>query len=1043
MGGKAKQSQRTKNNVRPSSSGRSAELLNNVIKTDNVFGSLSPGKGLTGLFPTMAAGPLDQLASNEYTLAFKKLNKKDPITRTKALHELLELVKNSDIEDVVAALPNWAHFYLMLTIDSERKVREATQACHGLILSRCGRRAGPHVRRLLPAWLLAQHDEYAPAQALANQHLHATFPDHKLGDAITFCKSEIMSLITDNLTGNAEAILNKKIDDPEERKLQVSRVISSSLRALDMFVSRLAPEHDEWLLEQLQALFSNSFWKIANHESHHVRAAWFTALGRLVDRLGSALGPALGPLARALLAAPDARARAAAPRWAALLLLLYKVPDWHVWLKNKDLLVKRLIDTLENGGCGDASLLSNVLLPLLSKLPDELLTKQFYLTFFNAFFTGLQIKTILNSKSERQSWITNLAECLRYLSIQKHDFVIEIVSHVHRTWLEKIFAIPDDTTRDHLIKISAQKMAAMVKYWIKQTAESTDDVYDKLVRNFWQNFGVIVVTQIENVPVEDEDISKLIHTHTLLFKALKAKSEAKKSIRFEGDVTNETEPIEEAVEYEKNVLEAFEHSLNECVSKACSAYFEYADKKQMSRSVFPPLLSIIISFESESLFLGIARSYNTNTLYLFYDKVLRGWLASDTMRCKALAEIVFMISKYLNDEELEAMYNSFQHLSPVAVEWCISLSLSLAHRTRTAGARWLRGDVVQQALVALCKRGDDEANRLLLTCLAQDTGGSTIPPHTTRAIVSHVSLTLSHTSGSELATRAQFGAALCRALGASTHAHDLLVTLFLLNLTLLPKEPDTEEGEEETDETIPLASISASSWRELLHAWHQAVCALAPVDRLPLVDRAVKEIQGKLRDNHDALDIPIIEHIVSICPYLVDFDNVTIDNSELIQITKQLLNIDITHSETAVLVYALRKDIVYGKLTCPIDDGHIMKKVLEIANTNSTKDLATSDVVAYVNKVVFRAAFLKEIVTRSKELDGSLFDDEFFRLLFVDVLYDFTVVSSLCEVYAFVSIFIINKLLGIILTINSTVEQLEYYHKVRSSNKFYLDTLHL
>lgn len=46
-----------------------------------------------------------------------------------ALHELCELVNNGDVEDVVAALPSWAHFYKILTADTDRKVREMTQVC--------------------------------------------------------------------------------------------------------------------------------------------------------------------------------------------------------------------------------------------------------------------------------------------------------------------------------------------------------------------------------------------------------------------------------------------------------------------------------------------------------------------------------------------------------------------------------------------------------------------------------------------------------------------------------------------------------------------------------------------------------------------------------------------------------------------------------------------------------------------------------------------------------------------------------------------------
>ncbi|XP_013142388.1 PREDICTED: E3 ubiquitin-protein ligase listerin [Papilio polytes] len=125
MGGKSKKD-RTKNNARPSSSGRSAELLINSTKDPAIFG-ITSGKLLTPIFSTLAAVNFEDGLNTEYALCFKKFNKKDPITKSKALQELLELTRQSSSEDVVAALPAWAHFYPILSVDTDRKVREYTQ----------------------------------------------------------------------------------------------------------------------------------------------------------------------------------------------------------------------------------------------------------------------------------------------------------------------------------------------------------------------------------------------------------------------------------------------------------------------------------------------------------------------------------------------------------------------------------------------------------------------------------------------------------------------------------------------------------------------------------------------------------------------------------------------------------------------------------------------------------------------------------------------------------------------------------------------------
>lgn len=71
----------------PSSSGRSAELLSGA-ESAGAGPLASPiGKPLV-LFPTLGASPLSGARlTTEFSLCFKKLNKKDPITKTKVVYD--------------------------------------------------------------------------------------------------------------------------------------------------------------------------------------------------------------------------------------------------------------------------------------------------------------------------------------------------------------------------------------------------------------------------------------------------------------------------------------------------------------------------------------------------------------------------------------------------------------------------------------------------------------------------------------------------------------------------------------------------------------------------------------------------------------------------------------------------------------------------------------------------------------------------------------------------------------------------------------------
>ncbi|CAB3237900.1 unnamed protein product [Arctia plantaginis] len=1052
MSGK-KQSQRTKNNARPSSSSRSAELLNHSMSFDGGLMTISGGKVLPALFPTLAAVNIDQGLKPEYQMCIKKLSKKDPITRAKALQELCELVNNGNVDDAVAVLPAWAHCYKTLTFDTDRKVREMTQLCHGALVRMCGRRTAPHLKALLPPWLQAQYDEHAPAMAHAQNSLMSTFPDSKLPDAISFCKSEVMAHLLENLIGNTESIISKKLDEedlflnypinviesPDERELQMCRIITGSLRGLEYFVPQLPAAHHEWLWAELAPLLAaDAYWKMSTHNMHLVRAAWFGVTGRVVERFAAQFAERLGARAlRLLLAAPrGTHALVAAQLWTCLLQFMHNVPDWQKYLDKKELLIKRILDVLEAGGWGDARHLSTMLLPLLAHLPRDVLTKEFYEKFFNAIYKGFEKKNIITSKSERQSWITSLAECLRYLSIQENDFVVEVVTSVHRTWLEKTLSTQHDSqTRNNLIKCSVTNMTSLVKYWLKQSNEGKSEKYDQLLRNFWQNIGSTLLTQIDKCSTDLVEIEMLIDAHILLLQSLKTtfSQETKKqlSIKFEKSVDDDKESVVSDGpaanrQCDATAVDRYEHNLDELVHKVIAHYFEAAEKKEAANAILTPVITLLSQFDSADAYRAVARRLGADSALGLYRRVLHRWLAGDTMRCKAVVDIIFLMIKYLKEDEQDVVFDSFRELTPGVTEWCLARSVAHPHVRVRAARRWLRSGAAARALAGLARRAarhrDSAAAHLLLVCLADPPDSE---PLFSEEAVSEMMRTVSSTVAAvdeveaksedetegegEGAAHLEFGGRLAARLVtalAPAPSRALMqpfseLVLHLLRLNVLVPRGD--------------ARLPTTTWCEVRSSWLDGLAALDAPARTAFLQDAVQLFTTHIFKNIEILDVQKIEDTVSLAPYLFirgDESQLPDDLTEIITFTKQMFNMD-TKESLAVETCALRHECVTSQLNCLYEDNDVSKIIIEGSAETEIQELSKSDATVYMNKLLFRAIYLRTMLLHKavSEDDAddndattwcdTLLKSEYLETEFCKMLYDYTIVVSLNEAYTF------------------------------------------
>ncbi|CAN7988883.1 unnamed protein product [Ixodes hexagonus] len=424
MGGN-KKGHRTKGNARPSSSGRSAQLL-----------SASGAAGLSGFVGFGALGgdcpayipptgqhvvdDVDATVDSDFRIVMRKLTKRDQTTRLKALQELLDLLKEKDTELVKGALPFWPRLYNKLTLDNDRRVREATHRVHEQICLRVKRGLAPFTKTLIGAWVISLSDPFAPSASAAKAAFEAAFPSEKQGQVFNFFSQELLSYLSDIiLQQSPESVPDSKDLSRDEQESKYYRWLSCSFLGLKTLLEALSPESCP---DQLCSILEEGkFWKAAKHKDIMVRKAWYSLVAT-VSRIPQASGkfvPKLCALTLGSLA--ETEPLVAVPIWEATLSVVSAIPDCWKHVDARKAVLPQFWRVLKNGGFGSAVHIHPNLLPFLSLIPQDVMGDPvgFYRVFFDAFREGLLNQKVQGSVAECNAVIQSFMECLRYV-ITRH-----------------------------------------------------------------------------------------------------------------------------------------------------------------------------------------------------------------------------------------------------------------------------------------------------------------------------------------------------------------------------------------------------------------------------------------------------------------------------------------------------------------------------------------------------------------------------------------------------------------------------------------------
>lgn len=211
----------------------------------------------------------------------RKLSKKDPMTKKKALQEYNELVESSDLETLKLILPLWPKYYQNLATDTEHNVRELCQQAMQLLVSKVKKAVAPYLKQLMPTWLASQFDNYAPAASIAKASLRETFAGKRLNEVCLHCQLEILDYSFKALTFHTAATLSSgKGLTAEEADQKYHRVVMGSLKSLCFFLEHTAQAEDSSKIQDglSKLLAHQKFWSFGKHKINTIKYVFFESI---------------------------------------------------------------------------------------------------------------------------------------------------------------------------------------------------------------------------------------------------------------------------------------------------------------------------------------------------------------------------------------------------------------------------------------------------------------------------------------------------------------------------------------------------------------------------------------------------------------------------------------------------------------------------------------------------------------------------------------------------------------------------------------------
>ncbi|KAL8146674.1 E3 ubiquitin-protein ligase listerin isoform X2 [Apium graveolens] len=475
--------------ARPSSSSLAASLLPSGGASVGFGGYVGTTRlDTTSVSNPQAAVPIVDVDS-EVAQYLKRLARKDPTTKLKALSSLSRLMQKKSPEEVSPIIPQWAFEYKKLLLDYNREVRRATHDTMANLVTVVGRSLAPHLKSLMGPWWLSQFDPVNDVSQAAKHSLQAAFPaQEKRLDALVLCTTEVFMYLDDILKLTPETMFDKEVayDEVEEIHHQViSSALLSLATLLDVLLSPEAKHSSkarEKTISCAQKLLVNHkcFFGFLKSENAATRSSTYTVLSSYIKNIPQVFDEEnIRMLSGKILGAFQEKDPAChSSVWDAILQLSQKFPDSWTNTNQKNIL-NQLCNFLRNGCFGSQQVSYPVLVLFIDVLPPKAIQgEKFFINFFQNLWAG---RSLSNSSNAFVALFSSIRGCYLWLIRNASRFCddgADAINHFLYTIFEKI--ILKLVWHDYLNFVSPNYQERVISRDSEELSIFVKDKFDKI-----------------------------------------------------------------------------------------------------------------------------------------------------------------------------------------------------------------------------------------------------------------------------------------------------------------------------------------------------------------------------------------------------------------------------------------------------------------------------------------------------------------------------------------------------------------------------------